>query len=438
MAGTPYPLGQAAARSGTRPRILLMLVLIAAAMPVRFDVTVRGFNSISVLDIMLGIAAVSLVVSWAVKPIDVGYRRLFVLLCIPAVISAMSMLWTQDRGDTFRSTVIYAEGLIAYLVIVRELAETSPERVMTYIRRYSYLLVIPAVLLLLHAPGFGPREAWAPPGSDRYLSFYTRLSHPVLGPSNNLASVIACFVPILLYWGHTRHDRRSTVAGYVLLVAVVCTLSRGVIGALLAAGVLAALGNLLRKRRVGTRVAGKIVIAMATILVAMLSLYELNPDTREFFGSRFTLTNVFIRTGFAADAMDKIAERPFLGYGAGVAPDQIWNLARVHNTYLQQALNFGLLLGAVVSLALIGTAVFFFSRGRTTEVARVVGFTMIAQLILFTVESSFEGTVLRVLFYLAVGLLTAMVRASEAQQAVPWQARAEASLRRQSAQPGRW
>jgi hypothetical protein len=418
-----------------------MLVLIAAAMPVRFDVTEHGFNSISVLDTMLAVAAVSLVVAFAVRPIDVGYRKLFVLLCIPAVISGMSMMWTQDRGDTFRSTVIYAEGLIAYLFVVRELADTPPDRVMTYIRRYSYLLVIPAVLLLLHVPGFGPREAWATAGSDRYLSFYTRLSHPVLGPSNNLASVIACFVPILLYWGHTRHDRKTTVAGYVLLVAVVATLSRGVIGGLLLAAVFAGLGNVLRKRRVGTRVAGKVVIAVVTVVVAMAALYELNPDTREFFGSRFTLTNVFIRTGFAADALDKIAERPFLGYGAGVAPDSIWNLARVHNTYLQQALNYGLLLGAVVSLALIGMAVFFFSRGRTTEVSRVVGFTLIAQLVLFTVESSFEGTVLRVLFYLAIGLLTAMVRACEAEQAAQQSAGAsggaEVPLRRQSTYPGR-
>ncbi|MBE8474528.1 O-antigen ligase family protein [Streptomyces justiciae] len=413
MAEIPY----GSLRAATQPRILLGLVLIAAAMPVRFAVSAPGFDSLSLLDIMLGIVAVSLVLGCVTKPLDVGYPQLFALLCIPMAICGSSMLWTQDRGATFRATIVYAEGVIAYLFIVRELAGASPDRVITYIRRYSYLLIIPAALLLLRVPGFAPEEVSAPVGSDRYLSYYTRLSHPVLGPSNNLASVLAVFVPILLYWGHTRHDRRCTVAGYVALIAVVCTLSRGVIAALLTAAVLAGLGNLVRNRRIGTQVVGKAIAAVATVLAAIVTLYQLNPDTREFFASRFSLTNVVIRTEFAVEAVDKIADRPVLGYGAGAAPGGIQDLARVHNTYLQQALNFGLLLGVIVSLTLVGMALFFFSRWRTSPAARVIGFTLIAQLVVFAVESSFEGSVLRVLFYLSVGLLTGMVRACEVPQA---------------------
>jgi hypothetical protein len=409
-------------RVATRPRILLGLVLIAAAMPVRFGVSVPGFDSVSVLDILLGFVAVGLVIGWAVRPLDVGYPQLFALLCIPVAICGMSMLWTQDRGETFRATVVYAEGVIAYLFVVRESAGLSPDRVITYIRRYSYLLIVPAVLLLLRVPGFAPQDAGAPVGSDRYLSYYTRLSHPVLGPSNNLASVLALFVPILLYWGHVRHDRRSTVAGYAALIAVVCTLSRGIMAALLVTAILAGLGNLVRNRQVGSRVVGKFITAVVTAVAAMVTLYQLNPDTREFFGSRFSPTNVLVRTEFAVDALDKIADRPVLGYGAGAAPGGIQELARVHNTYLQQALNFGLLLGAIVSLTLAGMALFFFFRWRTCPAARVVGFTLLAQLVVFAVESSFEGTVLRVLFYLSVGLLTALVRACDVPQTPPPQA----------------
>jgi hypothetical protein len=396
-----------------RPRILLMLVLIAAAMPVRLASSVPGIKSVSVLDILLGVAAMTLFLDSAFKPLDVGYRSLFVLLCVPAAVCAVSMLWTQDRSATFRATLVYAEGVVAYLFVVRELSAAPPGRVMTYIKRYSYLLIVPAVLLLLHFPGFGPEEAGLPHDSDRYLSYYTRLSHPALGPSNNLATVLAFFVPLLLYWGHVRHDRRFSRAGYVTLVAVVCTFSRGVILGLLIAAVLAGLGSLVRRRRVGSRISGKVVAAVAVAAMAVLLLNQLNPDTREFFGSRFTLANVFIRSQFAVEAIEKIAERPFLGYGGGTAPDGMWDLARVHNTYLQQMVSFGVLLGSCVSLALIGTAVFFFSRWRTSQVARVVGFTLIAQLFVFTVESSFEGTVLRVLFYLSLGLATAVVRASE-------------------------
>ncbi|MFJ4200271.1 O-antigen ligase family protein [Streptomyces sviceus] len=405
------------ARPGTRPRVLLTLVLIAAAMPMRLASSVPGINSVSVLDILLGVVAITLFVDLAFRPLDVGYPKLFALLCIPAVVCGISMLWTQDPGATFRATIVYAEGIVAYLFVVRELSGASPGRVMTYIRRYSCLLVIPAVLLLLRVPGFGPEETGLPPDSDRYLSYYTRLSHPALGPSNNLATVLAFFVPLLLYWGHVRHDRRFTLAGCVTLVAVVCTLSRGVLLGLLTAAVLAGLGHLLRRQHAGSHMAGKIVAAVVPAAVAVALLYRLVPDT--LWASRFSPANVLIRSQFAVEAVEKIAERPVLGYGGGAAPDGMWFLSRVHNTYLQQMVYFGVPLGLFVSCVLIGTAVFFFSRWRTSAVARVVGFTLIAQLFVFAVESSFEGTVLRVLFYLSIGLATALVRASEEPPFVP-------------------
>ncbi|MFE1836184.1 O-antigen ligase family protein [Streptomyces sviceus] len=405
------------AAPGTRPRVLLTLVLIAAAMPMRVASSVPWINSVSVLDILLGVVAITLFVDLAFGPLDVGYPKLFALLCIPAVVCGMSMLWTQDPGATFRATIVYAEGIVAYLFVVRELNGASPGRVMTYIRRYSLLLVVPAVLLLLRVPGFGPEETGLPPDSDRYLSYYTRLSHPALGPSNNLATVLAFFVPLLLYWGHVRHDRRFTLAGCVTLAAVVCTLSRGVLLGLLTAAVLAGLGSLLRRQHAGSRPAGKIVAAVVSAVVAVALLYRLVPDT--LLASRFSLANVFIRSQFAVEAVEEIAERPVLGYGGGAAPEGMWFLARVHNTYLQQMLYFGVPLGLFVSSVLIGTAVFFFSRWRTSAVARVVGFTLIAQLFVFAVESSFEGTVLRVLFYLSIGLATALVRGSEETPAAP-------------------
>ncbi|MFE3849576.1 O-antigen ligase family protein [Streptomyces griseorubiginosus] len=402
---------------GASPRVLLTLVLIAAAMPVRLLRSVPGIDSVSVLDILLAVAALTLFLDLACRPLDIGYPMLFALLCVPAVVCGLSMLWTQDRGATFRATLIYVEGIVAYLFVVRELGGVSPGRVMTYIRRYSLLLIVPAVLLLLRVPGFSPEEPGVPTDSDRYLSYYSRLSHPALGPSNNLATVLAFFVPLLLYWGRVRHDRRCTLAGWVTLAAVVCTLSRGVLLGLLTAAVLAGLGALLRRRLAGNRIPGRAVAVVAVAGAAAALLYRLIPDS--LVASRFSPANVLLRSEFAVEAIHKIAERPVLGFGGGTAPDGLWDLARVHNTYLQQMVYYGVVLGALVSLALIGTAVFFFSRWRTSPVARVVGFTLIAQLVVFGVESSFEGTVLRVLFYLSVGLATALVRASGRQPAEP-------------------
>jgi O-antigen ligase len=156
-------------------------------------------------------------------------------------------------------------------------------------------------------------------------------------------------------------------------------------------------------------------MAGVALPLGLALLYAFNRATREFFLTRFSSANATMRLDFLSEALPKIEERPLLGFGGGVAPDFAEDLARVHNTYVQQLLNFGLLLGSIAALALIGTAVFFFSRWRTSGVARVVGFTLTAQLVIFAVESSFEGTTLRVLFYLSIGLAASLVRASEAQ-----------------------
>ncbi|MHC3467683.1 O-antigen ligase family protein [Streptomyces sp. 7R007] len=408
---------QTAARH--RPRVALTLVLLAAAMPVRLPAGDSFIRSVSVLDILLGAVAVTLVLDCAFRPPDVGHLRLFALLCVPAAVCALSVIWSQNRAETARGALVYAEGVVAYLFVLRELAGAPPDAVMVYLRRYTYLLIVPAVLLLLHVPGFGPEESGLAPDSDRYLTYYTRLSHPALGPSNNLGTVLAFFVPVLLVWGHVKPDARYTRAGYAALVAVAFTLSRGVALALLVAGLLAALGHLLRRRRISNRVLGKAVSAAAVVSVGVALLYLFNRATRDSFLTRFSSANSTLRVDYVAEAVHWIERRPVLGYGGGVAPGSDVPLGRVHNTYVQQVLGFGLLLGLVVVLALVGTAVFFFSRERAGPMGRAVGFAVTVQLIVFAVESSFEGTTLRVLFYLSVGLAAAVVRACEERNEAP-------------------
>jgi len=134
-----------------------MAVLLAAAMPFRLSASFPVVNSVSILDILLLFAAVTLFLDLAYRPLDVGYRPLFVLVCIPFVLSLASLAWSQDPTATIRAAIIYGECVIAFLFIVRELSGLGPDRVMTYIKRYAYLLIIPGVLLLLHVPGFAPQ-----------------------------------------------------------------------------------------------------------------------------------------------------------------------------------------------------------------------------------------------------------------------------------------
>lgn len=396
-----------------RPRLALMAVLIAAAMPVRLSADIPVVNSVSVLDILLIAAALTLYLDLAVRPPDTGYRALFWILWVPFVLSIISLVWSEDRIATLRSVFIYAEGLVAYLFVIRELHALPAARIVTYIRRFAYLLIIPAVLLLLHVPGFRPQEAGLSETSGGYTSYYTRLSHPILGRSNNLATVLAFFAPLLLWWGHTHRDRRAMVAAAVTFIAIFLTLSRGVLLALLIAGVLYA-PFAAGRHRFGRPGLGFKVTTLVTLgFTAIAIFYTVNAETREFFAGRLSAENVTGRSALIAESLSDVAARPLLGYGGGASPEPNPLLAvDVHNTFLQQVVYYGLPLGLVTSVALCAIAAFFLAR-RTTPLAGAIGYTVMVQLVLFLFESSFEGTVLRVLFYMSVGFAVALLRAVE-------------------------
>jgi O-antigen ligase len=394
-----------------------MAVLLAAAMPVRISASFPLVHSVSILDILLIIAAVTLFLDLAFRPLDTGYRSLFRILCVPVLISFLSLAWSQDRTQTVRALIIYLEGLVAYLFVVRELDGLPAERVIGYVARYGILLVIPGVLLLLHVPGFGPEvPSTLKHSAGDYLSFYSRFSHPVLGRSNNIAAVLAFFPALLIYWGQTRQARKITLAGLVIAVAVFLTLSRGtllafVIGGLLYAALPSANAGTARRWR------RTIITILAAGVFGIAALYVANPATHAFFGGRLSGQNVSERLSLASLAIPKLAARPIVGYGAGVTPDADQQLGQnVHDTYLQQALYFGLPLGLIVSVALWAIAGFFLSRRRAIPLAGVLGYTISVQLLSFIFEASLEGTVLRVLFYLSVGLGAGLVRAMESER----------------------
>jgi O-Antigen ligase len=410
-----------------RPRIFLMLVLLAAALPYRVSTGVPIVNSVSILDILLVFGALTLWLDLAFRPIDVGYPQLFWLLGVPVFIAALSFVWSQDLEETLRSIFIYVEGLIAYLLVVRELSGFSTARVMTFVKRYAYLLIIPGVLLLLHVPGFGPQEQGLDETSGDYLSYYTRLSHPILGRSNNLATVLAFLAPLLLYWGHVRRDRRMILAAFVTLVAIFMTLSRGVLLALVLAGALYLLFTASPWRYTNKgkgRGWGAKVAATASLgLIAIAGLYTFNPATQEAFAERLSLANIEDRSELVSEAVDQVERRPLLGSGAGVNPTDDDDVVPVdgevaeepaHNTFLQQVVYFGIPLGVIVSLSLCAIPAFFLAR-RPNPLAGVIAYALIAQLVIFLFESSFEGTVLRVLFYLAIGLAVALLRSADAE-----------------------
>jgi O-antigen ligase len=397
-----------------RRRIALGVVLIAAAAPWRYYGNFPLVASFSVLDVALVIAAGIMLLRSAVERTDVGDRRLFLLLCVPPAASALSLLWSQDRAATIRETLTYLESILAYMFAVQQTQGVPAQTIIKWLRRYAYLLLVPSVLMLLHVPGFEPEQPGLNPSSGSYISFFSRLSHPFIGRSNNLATVLALLVFVLFFWGVRHHDRATSFAAFIVIVAIVLTVSRGVILSLLIVTLLylavhSRATAALRRYRVLPRLA----IIAAAIVAAAVVFYHLNPATHQYIGGRTSLVNVILREFRFSAGVIKLGERPWLGFGAGVTPDNDPVIAGgVHNTYLQQLLAYGVVLGLVVILSLVEVVRCFLHRG-ASQLRQMVGLTVLAQLIIYVTESSFEGAVLRVLFYLFLGMLVGLLRADE-------------------------
>lgn len=391
---------------------LLGALVLGAAAPVRAGSDLPLVGSVSLLDGVIVVVGMSLLATTATTlRLDVGYPRLFALLTFPLVVNTVSLAWSQDAVETLRASLSYIEGLIAYLYVVRATRGVAAERIVALLRRFGYLLLVPPALMLARVPGFAPQLPGLSTTSTDYVGYYTRLSHPFIGRSNNLATVLAFVVVILLWWGMTRGDRRSTRAGVVVAAAIVATLSRGVILSLavVACWYLVVVGP--RARLTAIRIGALVAASGAT---AMLLLFAVAPEASQHLASRLDPANLTDRSQLASTAIAKVAARPLLGYGGAVTPDNEPTLtAGVHNTYLQQILSFGVPLGVAVSLSFVGLAWFFFARAGPGTAGRVLGASLLVQLLIFTNQSSFEGVVLRVIFYLSVGLGAGLLAATE-------------------------
>jgi O-antigen ligase len=204
------------------------------------------------------------------------------------------------------------------------------------------------------------------------------------------------------------------VAALVCTVAVVLTLSRGAILALVATAVFLLLFHRRPERAVRRRAA--VATAGFCIVVTTVGwvLYAAYPPVQEFIAGRFTAANVASRESRFTDGFGYLLQRPLLGYGAGALPQGDPTIAGgVHNTYLQQLLAYGVVLGFLAVLSLVGLA-HHFLRGHSVGMRRAVGLTLVALLVNLSVESSFEGASLRVVIFLVLGMLVGLVRAAEA------------------------
>jgi hypothetical protein len=404
-------------RGQLRLWVAIALVL-AMALPVRIWVPVGEFKSFAPIDVLL-LASPLLLLACQARSAhwSVGPRSIALILLIPFLASMLSLLWSVDQPATIRASVLYGEAVVAYVFSVVILSRLSVRTIANLIALFVTVVIVTSVLSVLRMPGFGPQvpaDLSSAAASAYQLSYYARLSNPYIGLSNNLATVLAFFPFVLAACakvsGRAWYRRLAVVS-----VAVVCaTLSRGVVAALAVAYAVSVAVN---ARRAGKK-AWRISVYLLVIAVMFAGYVAVNNVVNQYLPDRLSMRTVAPRLEAQAAALDALSARP-AGYGAGVDLSTVvgGDMRNTHNAYVQQLFYFGLVLGALSDLAivLLPVAVRRWKRHsrEARTLARGLGYALGTVLLVFVTEASYEGSVLRVLFYFSVACGVALVVAAE-------------------------
>jgi hypothetical protein len=421
--------------------ILLWMVLVAAAIPYRFWIPGGPFQSFSVLEVVLIVAGIRIIPSLLRGPVFQRRERVtLLLLSLPAVICLLSMFWSGDPSLTLKETLIYLESVIAYLVAYVFMRRLSPDRILVMSGIFIILILAPCALAALDVPGFSfaPTETLGPASQarvDMLVSFKSRLSSPFIGLSNDLAGVLAFFIPILFMGARCYGSRFLLYSGFLALVGCVLTQSRGVNLVTLLCGI----GLLFAAKRVFRNFAhlfkavalGVVVVTFATIAVYLY--FSNSPLSAAQLPDRMVVSQEFAgRLTKARWGVAVIAEAPFLGYGANAVPG-LADIGALHNSYLIQFASYGLLLGTLANVCLIAfpcPTLFTATSGvREHLLAKALGYSMVGQVLIYSVETSFQASVVRVLCYFSFGIGGALLYAAKRQRGACGEVRCDPSRR---------
>ena len=411
--------------------IFAALLVICAAFPIRVWFCIGKFiPSFSILDILLFIGALIFILYiFITGKFYMGDKIIFLLLCIPLIISFFSLIWTQDLIITIKWVIIFIEAIIIYLITVNLFNNFKSQVIMNYISLFVILCILTAAFGVLRIPGFNPQippeminNPQIPPEminkTPIYLnymtSYYARLSHPFLGLSNNFATVLAFFPFIFFNWGNLMKKRFYFWMTLFTMITIFFTMSRGVIFALIIVFILYFILNC----KLILKLTPKLIIILLLIIISFYFYCEMNPLVKKYLPGRLSKINIYDRLIRLNLGYQKVINRPLLGYGAGVTPWEKHELeGEIHNTFLQQLVYFGIIFGFIVVISLILIPVrFFIWRTKYPKVkfmAKAIAFSILAQLIIFLSQASFEGSVLRILLYFSVGLVVAFLNSFE-------------------------
>lgn len=400
--------------SSRLPMLAATMLVVAAAASVRFSFGVGFFNSLSVLDVMLLLALIPagfLLVGG--RELSLGDATVFGCLLLPLLISAASTLWSQDLDGTLRTVVFYVESIVAYLCAVNLLKDASVRTIARLLMLFVWVLLLVCALMYLRVPGFEPLIAYNAGLKDTLVSYFSRLSHPFLGASNNLAGVLAFLLFPIAASARLLKSRFGYFTTAIAFLAVALTFSRGVMAAIVVCWLIAMVWG---SRAIFSSVMKIASVASVLIAVGYIAMLT-SPEAQGILEDRFKLTTILARFDNIRQVVDAVAVEPLLGWGAGSAPYYAPGLVGgAHNTYLENAMYFGVPLAGVVTLCLFLLPVRLYTRftalGSPPSLTRACSLAIFCQLLIFISQTSFEGATLKIIFYLLTGMSVALLHAA--------------------------
>lgn len=394
---------------------VFLALFVSGAVPYRLAIGMAALPSIAVLDVVILVAAAALLARLLHgADLEVGDPWILFLLAIPFGATCISLFWSLDVTSTVRAIIIYLESLIAYLVVVNAGKSLSTHRLVQVGYLFTLLLIIPGVLMWLRVPGFEPQLLANADDESVLIGYYARFSHPFIGRSNNLASVLAFVIFLFAGWAIAQRSRKAAVIAVLAAAALVATLSRGVLLAVLLALPVMAVASW----RALAQLSGAVIVIAIIGWISLAAVTKAIPVAGEYLEDRMSVRNISARFELLDDAVVAIGERPLLGIGGGASAAVSETLAGgAHNTYVEQLLYFGIPIGVVVgsSLLFLPSRLRFVRAGYRRGIMRkAAASALYCQLIVFLTQTSFEASILRILFYMLIAYaLLLIARESE-------------------------
>jgi O-antigen ligase len=387
------------------------------AFPMRFWVEWGPFSSFSISDIAIITAILFLIANSILSAkIIIGSKLILSALLTPLIFGILSLFWTTDPIQTFKTLIIYAEAIAAYLAAIFLFRSMEFKSIAFTTIIFLHIIIISAVFSYFGVPGFNPQippDVSSETQAAYLLTYKARFSHPFIGLSNNFASVLAFYPLILASCSRITGSKAYIWTLSLTLAAILATQSRGVLLAFLV-GLIAYLS----KKKFKSYLAPRMTTCLFLVSLGILLYFHSNPTSLTYLKDRFTLLEIYTRIEIYKQTINAIIEAPLLGHGAGV-PISALNTTifqSVHNTYLEQLFYYGLFGGIPVIMAIISLPILINKMPvlnySAWSIRRSVSFSVLIQLILSMMHPSFEGSLLRVMFSFSLGIGISLITAA--------------------------